>query len=121
MPEKAVQRLSSQLYDFEEPFCRYRCLPEIDRSLVVLVDEDRPLGRGAFGHVYLGRLHNVDTIDSKENLNVVEVAVKLASGTLHAANKAYALAEDASANAQSFLLHEAEIMNRIGRCAVRLL
>ena len=91
-------------------------MPEVERSLVVLVDEDRSLGRGAFGRVYLGRLHNVDNIDSKEGVKVTKVAVKLVPGSLLDANKAYALSEDAGADAQASLLHEVEIMSRIGRC-----
>ena len=91
-------------------------MPEVDRSCVVLVDKDRPLGRGAFGYVYLGHLHNVDAIDSKESTSVVEVAVKIASGILPVANKVYSLTEDASADAHSSLLHEVEIMSRIDRC-----
>jgi hypothetical protein len=95
---------------------RYRRLPEVDRSLVVLVDEDRPLGRGAFGHVFLGRLCNLDGTDFAEDIKLVKVAVKMAPGTLFTLNKVYGLSEDSNVDAQSSLLHEAEIMSRIGRC-----
>ena len=58
----------------------YRHLPEVDHSLITLVNEDRPLGRGAFGRVFLGRLYSINAIDSLESAKLVEVAVKIASG-----------------------------------------
>jgi len=114
-PKKEVQMLVFQR-KLNANLCRHRCLPEVDRSLVVLADEDRPLGRGAFGHVYLGRLHNVDRASSIEDIELVDVAVKIASGISLVANKAYRFTDDAGADAQSSLLRETEIMSRIGRC-----
>ena len=76
-----------RLYDRQRFCCRHHRLPEVDHSLIVLGDENRPLGRGAYGHVYFGRLHNVDTIASKQSSDAVEVAVKIALGISLVANK----------------------------------
>ena len=46
---------------------------QIDRALLTVYD-DRPLGRGAFGHVLCGRLH--DSSNTKEGASYKEVAIK---------------------------------------------
>ena len=62
--------------------CRDERLPEISRSLVVLVNDEPPLGCGTFGYVSLGRLYDADATDPEQSIDAVDVAVKTVPGVL---------------------------------------
>ena len=90
---------------------------QIDRTLLT-VYEDRPLGRGAFGHVLCGCLR--DSFNAKEDASYKEVAIK------EAHSKAFFLqgrilqltAAALTDDTEQSLLHEIDVMVRLGRCAL---
>ena len=89
---------------------------QIDRALLT-VYEDRLLGRGAFGYVLYGRLQ--DNSNTRRSASYKEVAVKEAHSKAFFLQRTILqlIAVTVTGNTEQSLLHEIDVMARLGQYA----